>query len=93
MSHYNSQEFKEKFPQWTSRPWWGNTELGLDAKVKTIEGIQIWVFGKGTDFNFCVHAGANSSYSYTGSFYPDKRDLDETCKQVDELHTIGKLIK
>ena len=85
---------------WTQRIWAGNPELNLEAVVKTFKNplnghkVQVWVFGKPNEYKFCVAAGANSEYSYTGSFFPkNSKTIEEYCKLVDDHYNNGKLFK
>ncbi len=86
---------------WTKREWPGNRAMNLDARVKTFKGkgnkshvkTQVWVFGKDGSYTFCVAAGANSQYAYSGTVVYDKPiTIEEYCKLVDKRHEIDKLI-
>lgn len=83
---------------WTAQTWPGNPELNLLASCKYFSHynskIPVWVFGGTADyptFSFCVSAGANSSFSYSGT--TGKTDIKEAEIFVDELNKAHKLIK
>lgn len=93
-------KLKEIAGDWEKQPeWHGNPELGLDSYKKmfvnpfTKRKVPVFVYGKGNDVHFVVSAGANSEYSYSGGFYPDKPDFDEAMSRVDKLYDIGRLFK
>lgn len=81
------------------KEWHGNSSLGLISYVKefkipaTGRNIPVYVFGKFPKITFCVSAGANSDYSYSDCFYPEKLDFLEFMKKVDEKYKKGDLIK
>lgn len=92
------RDTKPECTDWTQREWPGNPELEFDARVKTFKNplcgrnTQVWVFGKPNKYTFCVAAGANSSYSYSGSFYPvNTATIEEYCKLVDQRYNSKKL--
>lgn len=81
------------------KEWWGNPSLGLDSYMKefTIPSIgrkvPVYVFGKFPHIHYCVHAGANSEYSYSGCFYPLNPDFIEFMNLVDALDKRKQLIR
>jgi len=81
------------------KEWWGNPSLGLDSYMKefinpfTFCKVPVFVFGKFPDILYCIHAGANSSYSGSGCFYPLKPDFIEFMNMVDALHKKKQLFK
>lgn len=62
--------------------------------MKKFGRIPVYIFGSpnSLELNFCVSAGANSEYSYSGCFYPEKLTLEESMNRLDDMHRRGKLI-
>lgn len=84
-------------PQWQSAEWFGNPALGMDAAVKKFVNpyngrrVSVWVYGT-SEFHFCVSAGANSEWSYTG-FCKDVVSIEEAREYVDRLYSEGRLFR
>ena len=93
---------KQIYKEWTKQEeWWGNPSLGLESWVKHFKNphngnlTPVYVFGEpnSQDLSFCVSAGANSDYSYTGCFHPNKYDFPEYMEQVDIHYKQGRLFR
>lgn len=79
--------------------WHGNPELGYDSYMKmfpTPSGrkVPVYLFGlpESNELSYCVSAGANSDYSYSGCFYPEKLNWAESMNRIDEMSNNKKLI-
>lgn len=92
------------YNEWTKQDeWHGNPSLGLESWAKHFKNphngrlTPVYVFGepnsKDLDLSFCVSAGANSDYSYSGCFFPEKYDFPEFMAQVDILYNQGRLFR
>lgn len=84
---------------WQKLPeWHGNPSLGFDCWVKAFtflnRKIPVYVYGlpDSDTLSFCVSAGANSGYSYSGCFFPQKLNWVETMAAIDEKYKNNKLI-
>ena len=93
---------KQIFREWTKQEkWWGNPSLGYESWAKHFKNphngklTPVYVFGLSSTLNlsFCVSAGANSDYSYSGCFFPEKYDFPEFMAQVDTCYQQGKLFR
>ena len=93
---------KQIFAEWTKQDeWWGNPALGLESWAKHFKNphtgklVPVYVFGEpnSTQLTYCVNAGANSDYSYSGCFYPESYDFTEFMKQVDKHYEYSRLFK
>lgn len=84
---------------WLTQIWPGNPALNLLCSAKYFinpfngRQVPIFIFGTGNEgnFNYCVSAGANSDYSYTGLVYANT--LEQAQIEVDKLNTNKKLFK
>lgn len=84
---------------WLAQVWPGNPALNLLCSaryfVNPFNGRQVpvFIFGTGKDghFNYCVSAGANSCYSYTGMVYSNT--LEQAQIEVVNLYGNKKLFK
>lgn len=86
---------------WTPQVWPGNPSLNLVASCKIFinplnrKKTPVWVFGGTKEyqgFSFCVSAGRNSDYSYTGKCV-DCNELHNATLYVDNLAYNNKLFK
>lgn len=86
--------------EWTKEDeWHGNPSLNYESWMKTFRNpytgrkVPVYVFGKPSSLklHYCVSAGANSEYSYSGCFYPEQLTFQETMNRVDQLYQQGKL--
>jgi hypothetical protein len=73
--------------------WWGNPSLGLQSHTKRFANyhqnnrmVPVTIFGNPGDWSFCVNAGADSDFSYTGSCL-DCQTIEEAKAYVDDCYT------
>lgn len=87
--------------EWVKQSEWkGNPSLGYDCYMKqfvnpfTGKKIPVYLFGlpESKELNFCVSGGANSDYSHSGCFYPEKLTWEESMKRIDEKYKARELI-
>lgn len=85
--------------QWVKQSeWHGNPLLGLESWMKKFKNpyngrwVPVYIFGvpDSGDFTFCVSAGANSDYSYSGCFYPEKLSAEEAMARLDVKYDLFK---
>ena len=82
------------------KEWHGNPELNLDSWHKFFNNpldnnrkVKVFVFGKDKSWKFCVSAGKNSDFSYTGSCAGTCDSREQMMKYVDLQYSIGKLFR
>jgi len=81
------------------KEWYGNTKLGFESYKKEFQNphtgrmVPVFVFGKlGEIGSFCVSAGANSEFSYSG-FVPGSETLKDVMIYVNFISSCRKLFK
>lgn len=78
---------------WTRQVWPGNPSLNLIASCKIFvnpfnrKKTPIWIFGGTKEyhgFNFCVSAGADSNWSYTGRV--EAYEIERAEQEIDSKY-------
>lgn len=84
---------------WEKQPeWHGNPALSYESWKKTFVNphtgrkVPVYVFGKPDGIpDYCVSAGHDSDFSYTGSFYPERPDFPEAMRRINQQYEAGQL--